>query len=95
MYTLSVPASTRMSSPSRGTWIEIFSLSSWMSYSQVVPLAGDVDRNYICGACLTAGARSSPSRGTWIEIQCLRSRFMKSTMSSPSRGTWIEISDPR
>ena len=57
-----------MSSPTRGTWIEITVNIANRGSLSVVPHAGDVDRNVHCFPGHASDVPSSPTRGTWIEM---------------------------
>ena len=75
-----------MSSPARGTWIEISSTSSSSLPSIVVPRKGDVDRNVVLEKTGETRKESSPARGTWIEIKGGGGLSSSKLASSPARG---------
>ena len=81
----------KVSSPARGTWIEIQIVISTPAPSYVVPRKGDVDRNFWRNCPNSPVLPSSPARGTWIEIQNAIVYGGIAPVSSPARGTWIEI----
>ena len=80
-----------LSSPSRGTWIEIctrFHVNNHLCKSS--PSRGTWIEITVGGVTVEE-VKSSPSRGTWIEIRDEGEKIPDQMLSSPSRGTWIEI----
>lgn len=61
-----------LSSPARGTWIEI-PRPAWprLAACRVVPRKGDVGRNLWQARDAVQATRSSPARGTWVKIHAL------------------------
>ena len=57
-----------VSSPARGTWIEMPLVETVVLNCSVVPRKGDVDRNGSRWLTYHYPFWSSPARGTWIEI---------------------------
>ena len=62
----------RLSSPARGTWIEIVRPRSAPEPPRSSSPARGTWIEISCAMCCRAWSRSSPARGTWIEITMLR-----------------------
>ena len=79
-----------MSSPARGTWIEIHAAPPLQVLRDVVPRKGDVDRNEF-NASTSQEPKVVPRKG---DVDRNGSRWLTyhyPFWSSPARGTWIEI----
>ena len=82
----------KMSSPARGTWIEIFAGGVQSAGDFVVPRKGDVDRNGNCrNWCGVLGV--VPRKGDVDRNTRVTTLFLLTVPSSPARGTWIEMPD--
>ena len=79
-----------MSSPARGTWIEICSVPEKPFLTAVVPRKGDVDRNDAKHLDIIR-VRVVPRKGDVDRNVKLRWMALLTSVSSPARGTWIEI----
>ena len=53
---------------------------------EVAPLAGSVDRNYVCREWLQVSQQSLPSRGAWIEM-CDRRERQTRQLVAPLAGS--------
>ena len=91
MVRMLIGKSMYWSSPSRGTWIEIFCRWCPGMPGTVVPLAGDVDRNYTANGWTQGRGKVVPLAGDVDRNRAPRATYAPCNQSSPSRGTWIEI----
>ena len=80
-----------MSSPARGTWIEICWNPIHREGSGVVPRKGDVDRNTIWDEQTVKRLIVVPRKGDVDRNSSGRPAMRAAAPSSPARGTWIEI----
>ena len=86
--------SFRGSLPSRGAWIEIYTIRQKIENGTRRSPRGERGLKYDITSALAGYIASLPSRGAWIEINSADfwSIFGRSL---PSRGAWIEIPDER
>ena len=80
-----------MSSPARGTWIEIGVPLGVERARQVVPRKGDVDRNAAAALLAWAVEKVVPRKGDVDRNFAFCAEQKCKNRSSPARGTWIEI----
>ena len=80
-----------MSSPTRGTWIEMLTSKFRRPTGWVVPHTGDVDRNEPVFSIPLDFPAVVPHTGD-VDRNCsCWLRVVDCTLSSPTRGTWIRL----